>query len=122
MDRKDIFEQTKKDLKGFKTLIGKLKVNRLTLEKDTLLNNEQSQLLEKSIKLDEIKIEKMKAALELLNEMDLKIITGSFFEKIRNKDIAINLNVSLDTVYGHKKEAIEYIAEVMYGHLLDNYL
>lgn len=33
MDLKDIFEQTKKDLKEFKIIIDRLKVNKLKLEK-----------------------------------------------------------------------------------------
>ena len=76
MDHKDIFEQTKKDLKGFKALVARLKANKLTLEKDTLLSDEERNLLDRKIKSDEIKFEKIKAALEFLDDTDLKIITS----------------------------------------------
>ncbi|NOW92510.1 DNA-directed RNA polymerase specialized sigma subunit [Clostridium beijerinckii] len=118
MDLKDIFEQTKKDLKGFKTIIVRLKASKLTLEKDTLLSDEDKKLLEKKIKSDEIKLEKIKAALEFLDDTDLKIITSIFFEKVTNKDMAAQLNVSKEFIVRHKRESTERIADIMYGHLV----
>lgn len=118
MDHKDIFEQTKKDLKGFKALVARLKANKLTLEKDTLLSDEERNLLERKIKLDEIRLEKIKAALEFLVDTDLKIITSIFFENVTNKDMAAQLNVSKEFINRHKREAIEKIADIMYGHLV----
>ena len=44
MDSNDIFEQTKKDLKGFKVLVARLKTSKLTLEKDTFLSDEERKL------------------------------------------------------------------------------
>lgn len=121
MDLKDIFEQTKKDLKEFKTLVGRLKVNKLKLEKEEL-SAEQIQLLERSIRSDEIKVKKIKTALEFLDERDLKIITSIFFEEITNKDMAAQLNVSKMFIVKHKKEAIKEIADIMYGHLVESNL
>lgn len=118
MDHKDIFEQTKKDLKGFKTIIARLKASKLTLEKDTLLSDEEKKLLGKKIKSDEIKLEKIKAALEFLDDTDLKIITSIFFEKVTNKDMAAQLNVSKEFIVRHKRESTEKIADIMYGHLV----
>jgi len=120
LDRKDIFEQTKKDLKGFKTLVSRLKASKLTLEKDTLLSDEERNLLEKKIKSDEIKIEKIKTALELLYDVDIKIITSIFFEKVTNKDMAAQFNVSKEFIVRHKREALEEIADIMYGYLVEN--
>ncbi|MCE5222050.1 MAG: hypothetical protein LLF98_12560 [Clostridium sp.] len=119
MNREDIYKQTKKDLKEFKILVGKLKLNKLKLEKEEL-SPEQIKLLKKSIKADEFKIEKIKVSLELLDEIDLKIITYSIFEKIRIKDIAINLNVCLESIHKRKRKAIECIADAMYGHLVED--
>lgn len=119
MDRKDIFEQTKKDLKGFKALVARLRTSKLTLEKDTLLNDGARNLLEKKIKSDEIKLEKIKAALEFLNDTDLKIITSIFFEKVTNKDMAAQLNVSKEFILRHKRESVEEIADIMYGYLVE---
>lgn len=119
MDHKDIFEQTKKDLKGFKTLVARLRASKLTLEKDTLLSDEERNLLEKKIKSDEIKIGKIKAALEFLNDTDLKIITSIFFEKVTNKDMAAQLNVSKEFILRHKRESVEEIADIMYGYLVE---
>jgi DNA-directed RNA polymerase specialized sigma subunit len=120
LDRKDIFEQTKKDLKGFKILVARLKASKLTLEKDTILSDEEKKLLEKKIKSDEIKLEKIKTALEFLEDTDLKIITSIFFEKLTNKEIAAQLNVSKEFIIRHKRESIEEIADIMYGHLVEN--
>lgn len=122
MDRKDIFEQTKKDLKEFKILVARLKSNKLTLEKDTLLSDEEKKLLERKIKSDEIKLEKIKAALEFLGDIDLKIITSIFFEKVTNKDMAAQLNVSKEFINRHKRESTERIADIMYGHLVGSNL
>lgn len=122
MDRKDIFEQTKKDLKGFKILVARLKTSKSTLEKDTLLGDEEKNLLERKIKSDEIKLEKIKAALEFLDDTDLKIITSIFFEKVTNKDMAAQLNVSKEFINRHKKESVEKIADIMYGHLVGSTL
>lgn len=118
MDHKDIFEQTKKDLKGFKALVARLKANKLTLEKDTLLSDEERNLIERKIKSDEIKLEKIKAALEFLGDTDLKIITSIFFENVTNKDMAAQLNVSKEFIVRHKRESTERIADIMYGHLV----
>ncbi|WP_459479624.1 hypothetical protein [Clostridium saccharoperbutylacetonicum] len=118
MDRKDIFEQTKKDLKEFKILVTRLKSNKLILEKDILLSDEEKKLLERKIKSDEIKIGKIKAALEFLEDTDLKIITSIFFEKVTNKDMAAQLNVSKEFINRHKRESTERIADIMYGHLV----
>ncbi|MDF2884213.1 MAG: hypothetical protein K0R54_4780 [Clostridiaceae bacterium] len=118
MDRKDIFEQTKKDLKAFKIIVTRLKTSKSTLEKDTLLSDEEKKLLERKIKLDEIKIGKIKAALEFLEDTDLKIITSIFFEKVTNKDMAAQLNVSKEFINRHKRESTEKIADIMYGHLV----
>ena len=120
MNREDIFEQTKKDLKGFKILVARLKASKLTLEKDTLLSDEERNLLEKKIKSDEIKIEKIKTALELLADVDIKIITSIFFEKVTNKDMAAQFNVSKEFIVRHKREALEEIADIMYGYLVEN--
>ena len=122
MNREDIFEQTKKDLKGFKALVARLRANKLTLEKDTLLSDEERNLLEKKIKSDEIKLEKIKAALEFLDDIDLKIITSIFFEKVTNKDMAAQLNVSKNFICDHKKQTIKEIADIMYGHLVGSNL
>lgn len=122
MDYKDIFEQTKKDLKGFKTIIARLKASKLTLEKDTFLSDEEKKLIERKIKSDEIKLEKIKAALEFLGDTDLKIITSIFFEKVTNKDMAAQLNVSKEFINRHKRESIERIADIMYGHLVGSNL
>ena len=122
MDHKDIFEQTKKDLKGFKALVARLKANKLTLEKDTLLSDEERNLLDRKIKSDEIKFEKIKAALEFLDDTDLKIITSIFFEKVTNKDMAAQLNVSKEFILRHKRESVEKIADIMYGHLIGSNL
>lgn len=119
MDHKDIFEQTKKDLKGFKILVARLKSNKSILEKDTFLSDEEKNLLEKKIKSDEIKLEKIKAALEFLSDTDLKIITSIFFEKVTNKDMAAQLNVSKEFINRHKRESTERIADIMYGHLVE---
>jgi DNA-directed RNA polymerase specialized sigma subunit len=118
LDRKDIFEQTKKDLKAFKIIVTRLKTSKSTLEKDTLLSDEEKKLLERKIKLDEIKIGKIKAALEFLEDTDLKIITSIFFEKVTNKDMAAQLNVSKEFINRHKRESTEKIADIMYGHLV----
>jgi DNA-directed RNA polymerase specialized sigma subunit len=120
MNREDIFEQTKKDLKGFKALVARLKTNNLTLERDTLLSAEERNLLERKIKSDEIKVGKIKAALEFLSDTDLKIITSIFFEKISNKDMAAQLNVSKEFIGRHKRESVEEIADIMYGYLVEN--
>ncbi|NRT78650.1 hypothetical protein [Clostridium beijerinckii] len=117
MDLKDIFEQTKKDLKEFKIIIYRLKVNKLKLEKEEL-NSKQMQLLQRNIKSDEIKIKKIKSALEFLQDTDLKIITSIFFEKVTNKDMAAQLNVSKEFINRHKRESTERIADIMYGHLV----
>jgi len=122
MDHKDIFEQTKKDLKEFKTIIARLKASKLTLEKDTLLSDEEKKLLERKIKSDEIKLEKIKAALEFLSDTDLKIIASIFFEKVTNKDMAAQLNVSKEYINRHKRESTEIIADIMYGHLVGSNL
>ncbi|NRT88722.1 sigma-70 family RNA polymerase sigma factor [Clostridium beijerinckii] len=122
MDHKDIFEQTKKDLKEFKAIIARLKTNKLILEKDTLLSDEEKKLLERKIKSDEIKLEKIKAALEFLSDTDLKIITSIFFEKVTNKDMAAQLNVSKEFINRHKRESTERIADIMYGHLVGSNL
>lgn len=122
MDRKDIFEQTKKDLKEFKTIIARLKTSKLTLEKDTFLSDEEKKLLQRKIKSDEIKIGKIKAALEFLEDTDLKIITSIFFEKVTNKDMAAQLNVSKEFINRHKRESTERIADIMYGHLVGSNL
>lgn len=119
MDHKDIFEQTKKDLKGFKALVARLKASKLTLEKDTFLSDEERNLLERKIKSDEIKLEKIKAALEFLSDTDLKIITSIFFENVTNKDMAAQLNVSKEFIVRHKRESTERIADIMYGHLVE---
>ena len=119
MNRKDIFEQTKKDLKGFKTLVSRLKASKLTLEKDTFLSDEERKLLERKIKSDEIKFEKIKAALEFLVDTDLKIITSIFFENVTNKDMAAQLNVSKEFILRHKRESVEEIADIMYGYLVE---
>lgn len=122
MDHKDIFEQTKKDLKEFKTIIARLKASKLTLEKDTLLSDEEKKLLERKIKSDEIKLEKIKAALEFLSDTGLKIIASIFFEKVTNKDMAAQLNVSKEFILRHKRESVEKIANIMYGHLVGSNL
>jgi len=122
MNREDIFEQTKKDLKGFKALVARLRASKLTLEKDTLLSDEERKLLERKIKSDEIKVGKIKAALEFLSDTDLKIITSIFFEKISNKDMAAQLNVSKEFIGRHKRESIEEIADIMYGYLVGSNL
>jgi len=122
MDHKDIFEQTKKDLKGFKGLVARLKASKLTLEKDTLLSDEEKKLLERKMKSDEIKLEKIKAALEFLSDTDLKIITSIFFENVTNKDMAAKLNVSKEFINRHKRESTERIADIMYGHLVGSNL
>lgn len=119
MNREDIFEQTKKDLKGFKSLVTRLRASKLTLEKDTFLSDEERKLLEKKIKSDEIKLEKIKAALEFLDDTDLKIITSIFFEKVTNKDMAAQLNVSKEFILRHKRESVEEIADIMYGYLVE---
>jgi len=119
MNYKDIFEQTKKDLKEFKIIIDRLKVNKLKLEKEELIT-EQIQLLQRSIKSDEIKIKKIKSALELLDDTNLKIITSIFFENITNKDMAAQLNVSKLFIVNHKRKAIEEIADIMYGYLVES--
>ncbi len=119
MNREDIFEQTKKDLKEFKAIVARLKASKLTLEKDTLLSDEERNLLDRKIKSDEIKIEKIKSALEFLVDIDLKIITSIFFEKVTNKDMAAQLNVSKEFILRHKRESIEAIADIMYGHLVE---
>ena len=122
MDHKDIFEQTKKDLKGFKILVTRLKASKSTLEKDTFLSDEEKKLLEKKIKSDEIKLEKIKAALEFLTDIDLKIITSIFFENVTNKDMAAQLNVSKEFILRHKSESVEKIADIMSGHLIGSNL
>lgn len=106
MDLKDIFEQTKKDLKEFKIIIDRLKVNKLKLEKEEL-SAEEIQLLQRNIKSDEIKIKKIKSALEFLQDTDLKIITSIFFEEVTNKDMAAQLNVSKEFINRHKRESVE---------------
>ncbi|AVK48895.1 MULTISPECIES: hypothetical protein [Clostridium] len=122
MDYKDIFEQTKKDLKEFKTIIARLKTSKLTLEKDIFLSDEERNLLERKIKSDEIKLEKIKAALEFLDDTNLKIITSIFFERVTNKDMAAQLNVSKEFINRHKRESTERIADIMYGHLVGSNL
>lgn len=122
MNREDIFEQTKKDLNGFKILVARLKASKSTLEKDTFLSDEEKKPLEKKIKSDEIKLEKIKAALEFLDDTDLKIITSIFFEKATNKDMAAQLNVSKEFILRHKRESVEKIADIMYGHLVGSNL
>lgn len=63
-------------------------------------------------------LEKIKAALEFLDDTDLKIITSIFFEKVTNKDMAAQLNVSKEFIVRHKRESTEKIADIMYGHLV----
>ncbi|WP_459479617.1 sigma-70 RNA polymerase sigma factor region 4 domain-containing protein [Clostridium saccharoperbutylacetonicum] len=96
----------------------RLKNSKSTLEKDSLLSEEEKKLLERKIKSDEIKIGKIKAALEFLEDTDLKIITSIFFEKVTNKDMAAQLNVSKEFINRHKRESMERIADIMYGHLV----
>jgi len=115
-----MIERTKDDLKNFNSLAEKLRTSKLKLEKETsILNNYEIKLLERDIKEYELKIKMIKISLGILSEMELQIIIDSYFEKITSKNIAIKLNISSDTLFEHKRIAIEGVADVMYCYLDD---
>lgn len=117
-----MIKRTKNDLRNVNSLVGRLRECRTNLnyfQGQEELYSEDVQELNSEINCYKYKLEIIKISLGILCERDQQIITGSYFEKIIIKNIAIKLNISSESVSVYKRRAIEELAKIMYGDLKD---
>lgn len=120
MDKIDFVKMTKEDLKNFNAII----VNFKQFKRELLLYKGQEEKFKDKIDMLNYQIIKyqstieiIKLSIEVLSPIGQEIIVCSYFEKMILKDIAIRMNVSIEYIVSHKRNALKELSELMYGHL-----
>lgn len=120
MSDKDKIKRIKTELKNFNSSISRLKEYKTELniysgQEETFKN--EIRILNYHIKNIECNLKIIKISLSILSPIEQTIITEYYFAKKQNKNIALQLDFSENTIYDYKNKALEKLCYVLYEHL-----
>lgn len=117
MDDKEIMKLAKTDLENFNSRIEMLRQYELEIDRLHKQENPQSEeitLLELKMKRIKLNIDIMRNSLQILTSRELKIITDYYFANNSTKNIAMELDLTKESICVIRCRALKRLANCMY--------